>query len=244
MVYDFDSLAASTVNSRACFQTLSRVGILHTTCECRCGEAMEIVECQSSKYSDLLCWHCQTCNHDESVRQNSFLSGKQLSMKKIIQLLWCYCEELNIEKSRRYCGVHETTAIEYLKIFRKCLGYAMSDWLEQGKLGTHGIVELDESVFKKKPKYHRGRSGEQKWVFGMVERQTGRCVLKVVPNRRRETLLPIINTYIQSNSTIYSDQCGPYFVLTDHGYAHAMVNHTENFIDPNTNLHTNTIEDL
>ena len=41
---------------------------------------------------------------------------------------------------------------------------------------------------------------------------------------------------------IISDKFSPYFNLNNLGYIHLMVNHSENFVDPYTQAHTNTIE--
>ena len=58
------------------------------------------------------------------------------------------------------------------------------------KLGGRGkTVEIDESMFGHKRKYNRGRVSEGAWVFGMVERGSGRALTFCVPGRVRETLV-------------------------------------------------------
>ncbi|KAH7824585.1 uncharacterized protein MONOS_5324 [Monocercomonoides exilis] len=73
----------------------------------------------------------------------------------------------------------------------------MEIWnLHQNPIGGEGkVVEIDEAVWRRR-KYKRGRRKEQIWIFGGVERLEGGGAgprfVKVVPNRKRETLLPII----------------------------------------------------
>ena len=60
------------------------------------------------------------------------------------------------------------------------------------KLGGKGkTVEIDKSMFGHKRKYNRGRISRGSWVFGMVERGSGRALAFRVPNRTRETLNPL-----------------------------------------------------
>jgi transposase-like protein len=81
------------------------------------------------------------------------------------------------------------------------------------------------------------------WVFGMVEKTPERRIICVsVHKRDGETLLSIIKKYVHPDSIIYSDKWGGYINLTELGYAHFSVNHSNYFVDPVTKVHTNTIE--
>jgi transposase-like protein len=84
------------------------------------------------------------------------------------------------------------------------------------------------------------------WVFGGVEHKedggaTSRCFLTVMPDRTKETLLNVIQEYIEDRTTIYSDCWKSYDCLQDEGYEHWKVNHSVNYKDPITGVHTNTI---
>ena len=71
---------------------------------------------------------------------------------------------------------HNTVSLGF-NYFRKL---CVNDWLENvEKLGgANQIVEIDESMFGKM-EFGRGypRKRRRAWVFGMVCRETGKCVL-------------------------------------------------------------------
>ena len=62
-----------------------------------------------------------------------------------------------------------------------------------------------------KRKYSRGKPVKEDWVFG-VERGSNRCFLEVVEDRFYETLVPLIQKYIEPGTTIISEP-----VLSDRG---------------------------
>jgi transposase-like protein len=111
------------------------------------------------------------------------------------------------------------------------------------KIGGPGIiVEIDESKFGQ-VKYHRGHRVEGVWIFGMVERTKERRIVFVkVDNRKKETLEELLKKYVHEDSIIYSDCWKAYNNLSSLFASHATVNHSENFVDPETKVHTNTIE--
>ena len=63
-----------------------------------------------------------------------------------------------------------------------------------------------------------------------------------VPDRTSATLLSEIQKHINPESTIISDSFSSYHILQRNGYDHQMVNHSQNFVDPQTGAHTQNIE--
>ena len=65
--------------------------------------------------------------------------------------------------------------------------------------------------------------------------------MTVVDDRSAATLMPIIMKHIRQGTTIFSDEWRSYSRLGSSGYIHLPVNHSENFVDPNTgNIQTRT----
>ena len=69
-------------------------------------------------------------------------------------------------------------------------------------IGGPGIkVEIDESKFGQR-KYNRGRWQEGHWVFGGVEKITGRAFMVKVAQRDAATLISIIRQYISNRKKL------------------------------------------
>jgi len=77
-------------------------------------------------------------------------------------------------------------------------------------------------------------------VFGLLERgQQVRAM--VVPNRKRETVQPLIRKHVQAGAALYSDEMMGYQGLaTD--YAHKVVDHAVEYVDGR--VHTNGMENF
>ncbi|KAH7815459.1 putative Uncharacterized transposase-like protein [Monocercomonoides exilis] len=80
----------------------------------------------------------------------------------------------------------------------------------------------------------------------MIERKhdgkKGKCLIVRVKNRKKETLIPIIENNTIPGSTIYSDEWKAYSSLSSLGYDHHTVCHKYNFVDPESGICTNLIE--
>ena len=128
--------------------------------------------------------------------------------------------------------------------------------MDEGKdifMGGSAPVELDESLFGgKKRGGKRGWGSENKTcVFGMVERAekdedgklitSGKIRTVVVPNRKAETLLPIIVEHVDEESTVYTDEFKGYRKLGREVEVHDQVNHGR-YEWVRGDVHTQTIE--
>lgn len=146
--------------------------------------------------------------------------------------------------SLHYTGFSSHTICNYFSIFR----VLVADSLEFSdlKIGGEGvIVELDESKFGKR-KFHRGHYVEGTWIFifGGVERTEERRVFLVpVPDRRADTLISIISERVLPGSIIFTDMWRAYNCIEERlQMLHYTVNHSVEFVDSSTGVHTNTIE--
>lgn len=109
--------------------------------------------------------------------------------------------------------------------------------------GIGKVVEIDESKFGKR-KYNKGHRVQGQWIFGGIERDTGKSFLIPVEKRNATTLLTIIKEWIKPGTTIISDCWKAYDCLNDEGFQHLTVNHSVNFVDPESGAHTNTVEGM
>jgi transposase-like protein len=109
--------------------------------------------------------------------------------------------------------------------------------------GPNKTVEIDESKFGRR-KYHRGHPVKGQWVFGGVERESGRTFFVPVSDRTVDTRTNVIRAWIEPGTTVISDCWAAYWDIVSHGYTHRTVNHSISFVNPGTGDHTNTIESM
>ncbi|KAL8579613.1 hypothetical protein ACOMHN_025566 [Nucella lapillus] len=134
--------------------------------------------------------------------------------------------------------------------FEKCETWLINNPDEIGGLDDNGvpvIVEIDESKYFHR-KYHRGQWRDGHWVFGGIERESGKCFLTEVPDCRRATLEPLIRANILPGAHIMSDGWPAYANIDQIGggiYMHSVVVHQEHFVDPlNPEIHTENVENM
>ena len=94
--------------------------------------------------------------------------------------------------------------------------------------------------------YHRGRpTVTEQWVFGMVDTSHTPALGIMVTVHRRDaaTLLPTIQQHIRPGSIVWSDEWAAYRRLQQLApVTHATVNHSIQFVNPTTGVHTQNIE--
>uniref|UniRef100_A0A0L8H004 ISXO2-like transposase domain-containing protein n=1 Tax=Octopus bimaculoides TaxID=37653 RepID=A0A0L8H004_OCTBM len=141
-------------------------------------------------------------------------------------------------------GLSNSTVVQWYQYMRDITSNSLlRNPYQIGGLGY--IIEIDESMMCKR-KYNRGRIPQERWVFGGWNREDKKGFLVFVPDRSSETLLPLIKKFIKPSTTVYSDCLSAYNGITEIDvtpkFSHFKVNHSENFVDPTTGVHTNSVE--
>ena len=134
-------------------------------------------------------------------------------------------------------GIHRHTA----RLFYHRLRQIITQHLEDVSPFV-GPIEVDESYFGGRRKGKRGRGAAGKVpVFGLLQRG-GRVYTQVIPNAKRQTLMPIMEEMIVPDSIVYSDALPSYNALDVAAFRHFRVNHSKSFVKGQT--HINGIENF
>jgi hypothetical protein len=85
-------------------------------------------------------------------------------------------------------------------------------------------------------------------IWGVVRGDSHTFFFEVVEDRTRTTLIELIKYKVAAESTIIADCWRGYLglesICVDMGYAHETVNHSNNFVDPETGAHTQITEGM
>ena len=241
---------------------LTDVGIFAKRYQCEfCGFQMRKI-----KQGNIWYWICtrrvegKKCNKGKfGIRKGTFLDHTHFPIETVMRIIWNFVYRLSVSQCKQYAAIStktDHTVIEYYADCRRTCTSWIWDTKNLPKLGGFGkFVEMDESYFPGAPKFNRGRrlgtswEDDKKWVFGLVERDSLNCVLEQVPsNRKRDELLPIIDKHCLEGTLFLSDGWKAYDKLAEHlkleDCLHYNVNHSANYVDPDTGAHTQTIEGL
>jgi transposase-like protein len=202
-----------------------------------------------SRTIDQYNWRCVN-RHERSLRSNSIFDNSHLHLQDILNFVFNYAERNSLFQCSQYSGMdYKKTAVNWGRSIREMFCSVFVQQIHPVKFT--GIVEIDESLFGRHTKNHRGQPrGHQIWIFGLVERESNRLKLFPVDNRCATTLIGIIKDNVEPGSTIYSDGWRAYSCLNTLGYKHYVVQHKYAFKalykDETTGhtieVHTNRIE--
>ena len=175
------------------------------------------------------------------MKSGSILENGNLAYKDFILILSSFAEGLTVTRTAERANVAETTVRRIFLAIRQQMAEDIKTSPKIG--GPNTIVEIDEAKFGKQ-KYNRGRLVQGTWLAGGIQRHTDNCFLAICPGNRRDatTLGNIVQTYVHRGTTVITDKWKGYVNLTNFGYIHLDVNHSTNFVDPETGANTNTIE--
>ena len=257
---------------RKCVEFLQMFGIIPDSMPCVCGQEMALRDRKQRSGKVNVMWRCSRkhCRKEISVRSNcSFLAYKRsderlrssLTLSKILQITYTWlqytptCRQL---RDGTKCCLQ--SIVDWLNLCREVTSHAVESLSEM--VGTpEQPIQVDEAYFSGRRKYNKGRLlegdigmqsgcnrsnnyGDQvtgPWVLCIYKSKENQRFV-VLPDRKGTTLLPLIKKYVQPGSTIVTDEWSGYNRLSELGYDHQTVNHTENYVNPITGYHTQGVE--
>ncbi len=194
------------IDSKELITCLRQLGILKDNINCTlCDIPMSDVKI---KTGDFLGLRCNTCSLKKSIRTGSIFFGSKIKLSEILKILACFSQDKTSLEVQDNFYFSKEAVIKWFRLFRSFMTKEINQHFE--KLGGHGCtVEIDETLISKR-KYNRGRLIQQKWLFGVIDRQTHEIFVKCVDQRSKAILGSIIKQVIEEESIVMSDQWPAY----------------------------------
>ncbi len=209
--------------------------------ECpRCGNA------KTYQFKDGHTYKCSGCRKKFNLLTNTIFENTKIPLQKWIIAIYLACTEKRGTSSyqlSQFMGLTQKTAWFMLQRIRTMFEELQPQALE-------GICTADETYvggkqknkhMDKRVKGQQGRGSSEKInVFGVME-VDGMVKSEVVQNVKRETLIPLIQKYVTSGSTIMTDEWHGYNGLNK-SYDHHVCDHGRYQYVSDTGATTNPIE--
>jgi transposase-like protein len=194
-------------------------------------------------------YKCKTVHPKQkfSLKVGTVFEDSPIGLDKWLPASWMLsnCKNgISSYELARDLGVTQKTAWFMLHRIRVAMGE------NEGKIGENGPVEMDETFVGGKVKnMHKSKlvkgmayqgQGNKAVVLGMLERG-GKVRAKVVKNRKKEHVDPVITANVEEGTHIITDEFSVYTSLTT-TYYHEVINHATEYV--NAHIHTNGIENF
>jgi|ERR1700733_3949417 len=213
--------------------------------------------CGSKKVSFLknqLRWQC-SARHPKrqfSVKVGTIFEDSPLGLDKWLPCVWLITNAKN--------GISSYEIARALDVTQKTAWFMLHRvrLAHQGKQTTKftGVVEADETFIGGKianmhlDKQTRARMGKVRVggtegktvVMGLLDRNTKKARIKVLPNTRAFHVRTHVIANVEKGSTVYSDSLRSYRNLPVDGYVHEFIDHTEKYVEGQ--VHTNGLENF
>ena len=111
-----------------------------------------MIERERTDVSDGVSWYCPQCYTRKSIRQNSFFSKSRLPLQKWVLLIYFWVRQYPVTDAHEEAEVGEHTAIDIYQWLREVCSQKLLRGPPIVLGGPHTIVQIDESLFRHKPK--------------------------------------------------------------------------------------------
>lgn len=226
----FDTIQKFHRNSATALEEFRRHGVLPRVLICpTCGQDCLFKPSSNTFFCEKtvrdIRGRKRKCSFSVSERKGTFLDKTRLQPCDLLLFVALFLQKARTQRdAQSFLKLNSETCVNWNSFCYEVCEY----WLgEQAHIGGPGrIVELDESKFGKS-KYNRGCDIQEKWVFGLYERDSKKLLLFAVDERDSATLVPIIQRLVLPGTTIYSDEWVAYRGLSGLGYVHRTVNRSK-----------------
>jgi transposase-like protein len=237
-----DQFSALFPSNDACFQYLLSKRVFYSSLACKnCEVEMKLNE--QKRFFKCFNSKCSAKGSHTSINTGTFFSHSKMSYVLILRIAQLWLAKATVQTAITLLGCSKHTVCNFFNHFRNLVGSALLP--EDQYIGGPGIiVEIDETKLGKR-KYNRGHRVDGVWVLVGIERlPNGKIFLVPVEDRSSDTLSQHILNHVHPGSTVMTDQWRGYVDLQALGYNHLTVNHSQNYVDPDTGACTNTAEGL
>jgi len=171
----------------------------------------------------------------------SVIKRVRISDQKLRLIVRCFCVDLTALQTSKLVSVNRKTVDRYFGFLRKLVITKALVERKESKIANG--IEIDESYFgARRQRGKRGRGASKKIiVLGLLKRR-GKVFTGIIPNAKKESVMPIIRRVVRSGADIYTDGWASYDALAVYGYNHKKVKHEDNEFAREDGTHINGIE--
>jgi transposase-like protein len=219
-------------------------------CDVRWPDGVSCPRCQCRELSFISTrrlWKCKGCKKQFSVKVGTIMEDSPICLDKWLVAIWMIANAKNGISSyeiHRALGVTQKTA--WFLLHRIRLAMQQGTWEK-----LSGEVEVNETYIGGKAKnMHKGKrqvAGRgtvgKAIVMGLLartsEQKLSQVQTKVVPNTKKETLLPEIQAHVEEGSDVFTDALASYAGISSE-YLHEAIDHAVEYA--RGRVHTNGME--
>ncbi len=190
-------------------------------------------------------WRCKACKYEFTVKKGTIFEDSPIALSKWLPALWMYSafkKGVSSHQLARNLGVTQKTAWFMSHRIRLAMEIGHFD------APLSGEVEADETFVGGKARFqhdnkkkHIGTGVMGKVaVMGLLERH-GEVRARVVPSRRKKTVMDEVRASVAPGSKLYTDSLSSYNGLAA-DYVHEVIDHAEGYV--RDRVHTNGLENF
>lgn len=197
-------------------------------------------------------YKCRTCKKQFSIKVGTIFEDSPIPLEKWLPTAWLIinckngvssyeiARDLGVTQKSAWFMLHRVRLAMQCKTFEKLSGVVEADETFVG--GKSVNMHLDKLTRKRMNKRRMGGFEGKAIVSGLLSRHTKEARVKVLRNVRQFPIRTNVIENVEKGSTIYTDSLRSYRNLTNDGFLHEFIDHTEAYV--RGNVHTNGLENF